>query len=291
MAGVEGSATGQWRICGGRRFTPAPFLVAGIVNCTPDSFSDGGLYASPEAAFARAVQVVEEGADMVDLGAESTRPGATDIGAAEEMRRLLPVLEKVADFRRTRGEGGWFAISVDTFRAATAQAALERGADIINDISGGTFDSGMVEVVARGRPGYVLGHCPAKPAIMQREPRYKDVVEDIFLYFEERLRLFERAGLPQTYICCDPCLGFGKTLAHNITLAARASRFTVLGRPLYYGVSRKSFLGGATGASLEGRDTLTQVTVALLAQKGVGIHRVHQVAATRATLRLVQALS
>ncbi len=279
-----------WRLAGGGQLTPAPFLVAGIVNITPDSFSDGGRFFSPEAALARVAEVAAQGADMADLGAESTRPGASEIGRAEELRRLMPVLEGAVRLRREAAGGRPFFISVDTWRAGTAAAALEAGADIINDISGGLFDPDMDRVLAEHRPGYVLGHSPARPRVMQRAPRYAAPVLDVLRrHFTERLNALVRAGLPEECISLDPCIGFGKTLAHTIDILAGAHCLAALGRPLYYGVSRKSSLVALSGLPDPDRDGITQAAVALLAAKGVHIHRVHNVPAARAALRMAEA--
>lgn len=302
--------------------TPAPFLVAGIINITPDSFSDGGRFHSPDAALTRVRQVMDEGADMVDLGAESTRPEARDIGHAEEWRRMEPVLAGTLALRSppalqpalssTRSPRPSPAISIDTFRADTAARALapgkinaEAGADIINDVSGGTFDPAMAEVLAEFKPGYVLGHSPALPSVMQNAPYYTNVVDELMHWFSTRMNALVKAGLPEECICLDPCIGFGKNLEHNLAVCAAAPRFAALGRPLYYGISRKTFLGALLGEALSRRsqnalrpdspykhprDSATQIAVAVLAGKGVAIHRVHQVAETVATLKIVQSM-
>ena len=306
----------NWRITGGRRVRPAPFLVAGIVNITPDSFSDGGAWLSPEAALERVRRMSAEGAAIVDLGAESTRPGAGDIGQDEEWRRLKPVLEGTLGLRAAlasadhpKEEGPLFAVSVDTFRAGTAALALtlgrenpDAGADIINDVSGGAFDPAMAEVLAEFKPGYVLGHSPDRPAVMQRRPRYTDVVDELLQWFHSRMTALIKAGLPEECICLDPCIGFGKTLEHNLAICAAAPRFARLGRPLWFGVSRKSFLASLleeagceptrerSRPDMRERDIATQAAVALLARSGVAVHRVHQVADTVATLAVVRGM-
>lgn len=309
-----------WRITGGRHVAPAPFLVAGIVNVTPDSFSDGGAFFAPGAALERVRQVVAEGADIVDLGAESTRPGAEDIGQTEEWRRLRPVLEGALVLRASMAASvsgeekavrSPFAVAIDTFRAGTAARALslgraapEAGADIINDVSGGAFDPAMADVLAEFKPGYVLGHSPARPAVMQRSPHYDDVVDELLHWFSSRMTALVKAGLPEECICLDPCIGFGKSLEHNLAICAAVPRFARLGRPLYFGVSRKSFLTSLLGEfrppgvppqegsfpDMRGRDAATQAAVALLARSGAAVHRVHQVADTLATLAVVRGM-
>lgn len=303
-------ASGQpyWQVTGGRRLTPAPFLIAGIVNVTPDSFSDGGAFADPRQALGRVRQVVAEGAHMVDLGAESTRPGADDIGHAEEWRRLAPVLEGALALRAAAPgnalpPGGAavgeppFAVAVDTFRAATAKAALECRADsgclpvdVINDVSGGFFDPAMAEVLAAYKPGYVLGHSPAMPRAMRSRACYTDVVEEVLAWFSSRMDALVRAGLPEGCIVLDPCIGFGKKPEHDLALIGAVPRLASLGRPLYFGVSRKSFIGSLTGQGVRERACSTQVITALLARAGVAAHRVHDVADTVATLQIIAAL-
>lgn len=292
--------TAQWRITGGRRLTPAPFIVAGIVNLTPDSFSDGGQYIAEAAAMSRVRAVLDEGAHIVDLGPESTRPGAQDIGHDEEWRRLKPLLGQCLALRATNPENPSFCLSIDTFRAATAEAALGLHAglgqgvapvDIINDISGGLFDPAMDAVLAAHKPGYVLCHCPSRPFIMQREPCYDNVVDEVLNFFENRMASLVRAGLPEECIALDPGIGFGKNLEHCLSIFRALPRFAALGRPLYLGISRKSFIGALTGLPLEKRGPATAVAVALLAERGVQIHRVHDVEQAVAALTLARAFS
>ena len=283
----------NWLTPSGVAFLESPlgnarFHVAGIVNITPDSFHDGGLYTSVLAATNRALAVVEQGAGIVDFGAESTRPGAAEISAEEELSRLVPVLQAFCLEASRKGLDP--CISVDTCRAATARKLLESGfTGVINDISGGTLDPDMDAVICEYKPGYVLGHCPAPPATMQRKPQYENVTEDLLAYFETRMNTLVGKGLPEESIALDPCIGFGKNVEHNLALLRDASRFHSLGRPLYYGISHKSFLARflPTGGD---RATPTQVVTALLAGKGVQIHRVHDVADTAATLELAAQL-
>ena len=281
---------------GGRLLAPAPFLVAGIVNVTPDSFSDGGFFLERQAAMGRVRQVVAEGAGMVDIGAESTRPGAADIGQDEEWRRLEPVLEETLLMREglmneSGGKDIPFAVAIDTFRSVTARKALESGGvDVINDVSGGAFDPAMDEVLASYKPGYVLGHSPARPDVMQNDPRYDDVVEEILAWFAARMKALVKAGLPEDRIVLDPGFGFGKNLEHTLAIFGALKRFASLGRPLYVGISRKRFIGEITGLETRDRDAPTQVATAYLAARGVFAHRVHNVAQAVATLKMVRAL-
>lgn len=288
MIGQSGASV--WQITRGRRIAPAPFFVAGIVNITPDSFSDGGAFFSPEAALDRIVQVAEEGGHMADLGAESTRSGSADVGHEEEMRRLSPPLRAAADMRSRGKLPGEFLLSVDTWRADTARCCLEMGADVVNDVSGGCFDPAMAEVLGQYKSGYVLGHSPDKPRTMQVKPYYDDVVQTLLAFFEERMAHFVKAGLPEECIVLDPCVGFGKNLEHNLAVMRAAPKFLTLGRPLYYGISRKSFLGELTGLPVDQRGEATQAATAVLAGLGVAVHRVHEVAATVRTLNIVKSL-
>lgn len=303
-------------ITGGRVLRLSPFVVAGIVNVTPDSFSDGGLYQQPGAALVQALRLWAEGAGILDLGGESTRPGSDFVGAETELDRLAPVLRGLAAVRALRQsdpaapldealeeycpespletllggalpEGPLPPVSVDTWRAATARTALESGAEIINDISGGVFDPGLAEVLAEYRPGYILGHAPAPPRAMQQAPAYGDVVEEVYAFFARRLETLAAAGLPPEHVALDVGIGFGKSLEHNLALLRNIGRFHSLGRPLYLGVSRKSLFGDLLGLpGGQGRDAATQALTALMAARGVQIHRVHAVRGAVAALRL-----
>lgn len=272
-----------WTLRGGKVFTPAPFGIMGIVNITPDSFYDGGRHASAEAALEHARRLVNEGAHILDLGAESSRPGAAPVSSHEEQSRLLPVLRAI----RNEGET---VLSVDTYHADTARAALEAGADIINDISACAMDPALQEVIIQYKPGYVLMHSQGTPATMQNNPHYSDIVDEILTFFEEHLRHLIAAGLPEDRIVLDPGIGFGKCMKHNVALLQHIRRILGLGRPVLMGLSMKSLFGALLDLSPDQRGTATQVATALLARQGVVLHRVHDVAATRRTLQLVQAM-
>jgi len=278
----------SWTIAGGRVLGPAPFFVAGIVNATPDSFSDGGRCLDPAAALAHARRLLAEGADILDVGGESTRPGAAEVPAEEEARRVLPVIAGAA--RLTGADGAPAVVSVDTTKAAVAAAALSAGASIVNDISACRFDPALLDVVAQARPGYVLMHCQGAPRTMQQAPRYDDVVGEIAAFFEERLLALTRAGLPEDRILLDPGIGFGKTLAHNLEILRRLPEFLALGRPLYLGLSNKTLWGGLLGLPVDQRGEATRIATALAARRGASAHRVHEVAQARAALRLALAL-
>lgn len=281
----------EWRLLGGGRLAPAPFFIAGIVNVTPDSFSDGGRFLAPESALAHARRQLEEGAHILDLGAESTRPGAEDIGPDEEIKRLDGVLPALLALRDAAGVEKPFVVSIDTYRAKTTTWCLERGVDIINDVSGAVFEPEIIDALVQFKPGYVLGHSPERPAEMQKNPYYDNVVEELLRYFDERINTLVKAGLPEECIAVDPCIGFGKTVEHCLEIMAAAERFAIFGRPLFFGISRKSFIGAVAGYPVEERDMHTQVATALLAEKGVHIHRVHNVGAAKGTLALVEKLA
>jgi len=278
-----------WTVAGGRLVRPAPFCLAGIVNLTPDSFFDGGLHDETDQAVRHGLRLLDEGADMLDLGAESTRPGASPLGdtleraCAVETARLLPALENL---RRLRPEA---VLCVDTCHGMTAAAALSAGADAINDVSACGRDPSLLEVLAQQKPGYVLmhgsdkaGHCgPGDPGT---------VTERALRFFDEQLARLVRAGLPEERIVLDPGVGFGKSAWESAALLRDAGRLQSLGRPLYVGVSMKSLFGDLLDLPLPDRGEATRVAVALLAARGVRYHRVHDVANAARALRLVALL-
>jgi dihydropteroate synthase len=246
-------------------------VIMGILNVTPDSFYDGGRYARAEAAVQHALQMVQDGADIVDIGGESTRPGSQPVPEEEELRRVLPVIEAV------RGQVD-VPISIDTTKSRVAERALQAGACMVNDISGLGFDPRMAEVVARHGALCCVMHIQGTPQTMQRNPQYEDVVRDISRYFEERLALAERAGIPRENIWLDPGIGFGKTVEHNLEILRRLREFTAFGLPILIGTSRKSFIGKILGdlppeERLEG----TAATVAIAIMNGANAVRVHDV--------------
>jgi dihydropteroate synthase len=254
------------------RSGPAP-LVMGILNVTPDSFSDGGRYAAPAAAVARARVMVEQGADVIDVGGESSRPGAEPVSAAAEIARVAPVIEAI------RGLG--LPVSVDTTKAAVAHAALEAGADWINDITALEGDPEMASLVAeRGCP-VVLMHMRGTPRTMQRDTGYDDVVHEVLDYLLERVEVARSAGIERGRMLIDPGIGFGKAPRHNLALLRAVPEFVRTGQPVLIGASRKSFLGACfgqpPGARLEGSLAAALAAVA----GGAQVVRVHDVAATR----------
>ena len=264
-------------------------LVMGIVNVTPDSFSDGGKYLDPSAAILRCRQLFDEGADLIDLGAESTRPGSLAVPAEEQIRRLAPVLEALAPDWRTRPEA---ALSVDTASAAVAEAALALGAHVINDTSA-LRDPAMAAVVARSGAGLVLMHMRGTPQDMQRDPRYDDVVREVSEFLEARRAIARAAGVADEAIALDPGIGFGKTSEHSLQLLAGTRTLAALGRPVLVGASRKSFLariaGTAPTSAPEQRVDASLAAAAIAAYEGARILRVHDVAQTVRVARVADA--
>jgi len=277
-----------WNVRGGRILGPAPFLVVGVVNVTPDSFYDGGRYFEPRSATAHARELFDQGADVLDVGGESSRPFAEPVSLREEMDRVLPVICAATKLSENTEPA---AVSVDTYKAKAAQAALEAGAVIVNDISACRFDPGLLDVVSQYKPGYVLMHSLSRPKDMQRGPEYTDVISEISAFFEERLRVLTNAGVPERNIVLDPGFGFGKTLEHNLAIFRNIEKFTVFGRPLFIGLSNKSLWGALLGLEAHERQNATQAATAIMAAKGVKIHRVHEVGPTVQTLRVVRELT
>jgi len=260
----------QWQCRDRRLGADGPPLIMGILNVTPDSFSDGGRYAAIDAALARAHQMVAEGAAIVDIGGESTRPGAQAVSAEEESARVLPVIEGLAGIAA--------ALSIDTTKACVARAALAAGACIVNDVSACTADPEMAGVVAATGAGVVLMHRRGTPRTMQQAPAYDDVVEEVRAYLAARAAVVEAAGVPAAAIAIDPGIGFGKTLEHNLALMANLRR---LGdRPLVVGLSRKRFLGDVTGREVSDRLAGSLAGLACAVWQGVGVVRVHDVRAS-----------
>ena len=252
----------------------------GVVNVTPDSFSDGGSFLAPEAAVAHARRLVEEGADILDIGGESSRPGALPVSEQEELGRILPVLHGSKDLR--------VPVSVDTRRPAVMKAALEAGASMINDIEALTAP-GALEAVAKSGCAVCLMHKKGEPATMQQAPQYEDVVAEVFAFLQDRIFACEKAGLSRDRVVVDPGFGFGKTVEHNLTLLRGLSRFEALGVPVLAGLSRKSTLGKLTGRPA-GERLAGSLAMALLAlQGGATILRVHDVKETKDVMAVWQA--
>jgi dihydropteroate synthase len=260
-------------------------LIMGIVNVTPDSFSDGGQFYDIAAAVAHGKELLAEGADILDIGGESTRPGSALVPAEEEARRVVPVIQRLV------AETG-AAVSIDTWKAGVAEAALAAGAEIINDISGLTRDPAMLPLAARTEAGLVLMHMQGTPQTMQRDPRYGDVVAEVGAFFRERLETCRAAGIAEERLCFDPGIGFGKTLQHNLLLLKhlRPLGDTVPGRPLLLGASRKSFIGKILGSpEMNDRNWPTVAITAHARAEGARIMRVHEVKANHDALKFSEA--
>ena len=257
----------------------------GILNITPDSFSDGGHFADPATALAHALEMLDQGAGIIDIGGESTRPGAAAVGGEEEIRRVVPVIEAL--HRQRPG----VLISIDTSKAAVAEAACAAGARIINDVTGLRGDPGMIEVAARRGAGVVIMHMQGSPRTMQQSPHYRDVVAEVIAFFEQQLAGAIRGGVDPESIVFDPGIGFGKTLEHNLALIRSLPRLTVAGRPLLLGVSRKSFIGKLVGSeSLSDRAWPTVTLTSFARERGVPLHRVHDVRPNVEALRMTEAI-
>jgi dihydropteroate synthase len=256
----------------------------GVLNVTPDSFSDGGQHYPPQAAIAHAESLASEGADLIDIGGESTRPGSDPVDDDEQIRRVLPVLRGAAHRLPV-------AFSIDTTRSAVAQAAVDAGAAIVNDISAGRDDERMFPLAARLRVPIVLMHMLGRPSTMQQSPVYEDVVAEVSGFLNERLITAGIHGIDPDRILLDPGIGFGKTTRHNLELLARLRELSVLGRPIVIGTSRKRFIGEITGET-EPRDRLmgTAATVAWSLANGAAIVRVHDVGPMRRVVRMIDAI-
>src|SRR5574340_18646 len=259
-------------------------LVMGILNVTPDSFSDGGAYVTVDQALSRAKQMQEEGADIIDVGAESSRPGAQPIDESEELRRLIPVLEAV------RGAVS-ILISVDTTKAAVARRAIQAGATIVNDISALRGDPLMASLVAETGAAVVLMHMQGTPQTMQQSPRYRNVVDEVSLFLRERIQVALDHGIRPSQIILDPGFGFGKLQEHNLQLLAEFDMLTRLGYPVLAGLSRKQFIGHLTGQPVHERGYGTAGAVAAAVLKGAHIIRVHDVRAMRDTITVVSTIA
>jgi dihydropteroate synthase len=263
--------------------TSARCLVMGVLNVTPDSFSDGGRYLDHRAAVTHGLGMVAEGADLIDVGGESSRPGAAYIDERTELDRVLPVIEELAAATDV-------PLSIDTRKAAVARAALAAGAGIVNDVSAGRDDPDLLGVAAEAKAAVVLMHMRGTPATMQDDPRYDDVVGEIERFLADRSTAAEDAGVQHDSLVIDPGIGFGKRDEHNYTLLAELSRFTRLGHPVLVGTSRKGFIGRALGLPDHERVEGTAATVVWAVERGARIVRVHDVRHMVRTVRMTEAL-
>ncbi len=272
----------------------APYRLMGILNVTPDSFSDGGEFLDAQAAIAHARELVGKGADILDIGGESTRPGAQPVSGEEELRRVLPVLEGIA---AQVWLGGRPKVSIDTSKASVARAAIAAGAGLVNDVTALRGDPEMASLIAESEVDCCLMHMLGEPRTMQHEPRYEDVVDDVRAFLEQRLGFAVDAGIEEQRVMLDPGIGFGKTAEHNLTLLRRLDELSALGRPLVIGTSRKSFLGRIVAAdrgeaeSVDAEHRLpgTIATNVLALERGASVFRVHDVGPVRDALAVAAA--
>jgi dihydropteroate synthase len=255
--------------------------LMGVVNVTPDSFSDGGRYLDADAAVRHGEELLRDGASILDVGGESTRPGAEEVDEAEELRRVQPVVQALA---------GDATVSIDTSKLAVAEAALEAGASIVNDVTAFKHDPEMAGLCAERGVGVVLMHMPGNPRTMQDDPRYDDVVEDVRAFLAERMEFAVTQGVDEGRIWLDPGIGFGKTLEHNLELLRRLGELRELGRPLVVGTSRKSFIGKVDGSDVEDRIGGSIASSVLAAAEGADVLRVHDVAEMAQALAVASAV-
>lgn len=272
-----------WRFKGREYDLSVKPLIMGVLNLTPDSFSDGNSYRSIQDAVAAAEKMVLEGADIIDIGGESTRPGAELVSACVELERVLPVIGKLAGRLDV-------PISIDTWKSTVAAAALKAGAEIVNDISAMTFDPDMPGTVAETGAAVVLMHSRGRPAEMQENTDYADIVAEVMLFLDARIKAAISAGIDENRIVVDPGIGFGKSIAGNMEIIRRLREFQRLNRPLLIGPSRKSFIGTVLGREISGRVFGTAASVAVSMMNGASIFRVHDVMAMRDTVDMVRAI-
>ena len=259
-------------------------LIMGVLNVTPDSFSDGGKFLTTEKAVEHGMQMAAEGADLIDVGGESTRPGAEPVAAEEELHRVIPVIEKLRPKIH-------IPISIDTSKAQVARAAIETGASIVNDVTGGRGDEEMLPLVAETKSAFIIMHMQGNPRTMQLEPRYADVASEVADFFRQQYARAIECGSDPMAIAFDPGIGFGKTLEHNLELLAQLEKIRVHDRPLVIGVSRKGFLAKLIGApEMEARLGPTLALTSLLRSRGADVFRVHDVKENVSALRVTEAI-
>ena len=274
----------QWKICDRVVDLSHRGMIMGVLNVTPDSFSDAGEFFDVEKAVVHGRRLVTEGAQIVDVGGESTRPGAEPVSAEEELRRVIPVIKQL---RRENGA----VISIDTSKAEVASAALEAGAVIVNDVTGGLNDAEMIPLVARSGAALIIMHMQGNPQTMQTAPIYKDVVREVANFFRQQYARALECGIDPMAIAFDPGIGFGKTLEHNLELLGNLEQLRVNGRPLVIGVSRKSFLGKLVDSSeMSDRRVPTVALTSLLRARGADVFRVHEVSENVQALRVAEAI-
>jgi dihydropteroate synthase len=258
-------------------------MIMGVVNVTPDSFSDGGQFFDADRAVAQALELIGEGAEILDIGGESTRPGAAPVAESEELRRVIPVIERLAPLASV-------PVSIDTMKPAVARAAVTAGASIVNDVAANRDGDEMWRVVAETGAGYICMHMQGTPQTMQLRPAYGDILEEVNDFFCNRLDSLNESGIDADQVVLDVGIGFGKTAEHNLQLLAGLHRFTKLGRPLLVGVSRKSFLGKLLGAEVTNRLPGSLAGATLAVDAGANIIRAHDVAETLQAVRVAEAV-
>ena len=256
-------------------------LIMGILNVTPDSFSDGGKFKSHDQAIGHAVKMIKEGANIIDIGGESTRPGAKAVQLEEELMRIIPIIEAI----RLKSD---CLISIDTYKSKVAEAALDAGADMVNDISGLTFDHNMASLVAERNVPVIIMHIKGKPRDMQKNPNYDNLIKEIKVFFELQIAIAKRAGIDRGNIILDPGIGFGKGLEDNFEIIRELGQISTMGYPVLLGPSRKSFIGFTLDLPIEERieGTLASITAGVI--NGARIVRVHDIRATRRTLTITE---
>ena len=255
----------------------------GILNVTPDSFSDGGQFLDPSMAVDQAQKMIADGADIIDIGGESTRPGASYVDAEDEINRIGPIFEEL-------GKCTHVPLSIDTRKASVAQVALDYGASIVNDVSSMQDDSRMASVIQESGAGVVLMHRQGQSSSMQKAPHYLDVVDEVKTFLAERIAMARSLGIPSDHIIIDPGIGFGKTCSHNLKILANLDNFRHLDQPLMVGLSRKAFIGELTGKALADREIGNAAAIATAVWQGAQIFRVHDVAAMKDAIHVAQAL-
>ena len=257
-------------------------LIAGILNITPDSFYDGGKFIDFEKAIERGKEIIREGADIIDVGGESSRPGSEPVSEKEEMERVIPVIEELVKEN--------VIISCDTYKSRVAEKAIESGAKIINDISAFRMDEKLIDIIKGSNCGYVLMHMKGTPKNMQKNPFYDDTIGEITSFFREKLELIEKTGIDLERVVIDPGIGFGKRLVDNLIILKKLDEFKKLGRPIFIGTSRKSFIGGVLNVEVDQRLEGSLATVVYAYIKGAKIFRVHDVKETKKVIDMVWAI-
>jgi dihydropteroate synthase len=278
-------AAALWKIAGRTFDFSQRAMIMGVLNVTPDSFSDGGEFFDADAAVEQGRRMIAEGADIIDIGGESTRPGADEVPEKDERSRVLPIIENLAGFASEK------LISIDTTKAGVARGALSAGAKIINDVTGGRGDAAMMPLAAESGAGFIIMHMQGTPRTMQLSPRYDDVVREVAEFFRQQYARALECGIDPTTIAFDPGIGFGKTLQHNLALLGNLSRLRIEDRPLVVGVSRKSFLGRVVDSpEIADRVAPTIAMTALMRERGADVIRVHDVKPNVSALRVTEAL-